>query len=150
MSGLRLLAGIALVASVWALPSLRAQQPPAAVTGAAPSLTPIQIKNELEKIKKGRTFALGQADGMEDTEGATVLRVENASAFNLVVLLVGPTTLRIELEPDRKQALTIEPGAYEIAVVAVDQDIPPLYGTQRIMRHMRFRHQFVIPASERR
>jgi hypothetical protein len=142
MSGLRLLAGVALAASALATLPLLAQQPPPPAA-AAPS--PAQIKLELEKIKKGRTLALMPADGMEDTDGATVLRVDNTSPFNLVVLLVGPTTQRIEMGPERMQTLTIEPGDYEIAVTVVGRDLPPFYGTQRIVANMRFRHKFVIP-----
>jgi len=143
MSGLRLFAGVALAAIALSARSTPAQQPPAPAA-AAPA--PAQIKLELEKIKEGRTLALMPADGMEDTDGATVLRVDNTSPFSLVVLLVGPTTQRIELGPERMQTLTIEPGDYEIAVTAVGRDLPPFYGRQKIVANMRFRHKFVIPA----
>lgn len=147
MGGLRLLAGVALAASVLSAPLLVAQQQPPIEFDPTPSPSSAQIKQELEKIKKGRTLAIRPAEGMEDTEGATVLRFDNSSPFILIVLLVGPTTQRVELGPDRMQVLTIEPGAYEIAVSVVGRDLPPFYGTQRIMRRMRFVHKFVIPGT---
>lgn len=147
MGGLRLLAGVALAASVLSAPLLVAQQQPPIEFAPTPAPSPAQIKQELEKIKKGRTLALIPATGTDDSGGATILRFDNPSSFNLIVLLVGPTTQRVELGPDHMQVLTIEPGAYEIAVSVVGRDFPPFYGTQRIMRRMRFVHKFVIPGT---
>jgi len=144
MSGLRLLAGVALVASVLAPLFVHAQQPPAPKAAAAP--TPAQIKQELEKIKKGRTLGLTPGDGVETRDGTTVLRFDNTSPFTIVVLVVGPTTDRIEVGPDRMQTRTVEPGNYEIAVSVAGRDLPPFYGTETIVANMRYRHGFVIPA----
>jgi len=144
MSGLRLIAGVALAACVLARPPLVAQRPPAPKAAAAP--TPAQIKLDLEKIKKGRTLPIFPADGMEDTDGATGLRFDNPSPFNLTVLLVGPTTERIDVAPDRMQTVTVLPGNYEIAVTATGRDIPPFYGKQTVVANMRFLHKLIVPA----
>jgi len=119
-------------------------QPPAPAVKAPP--TPAEIKQEVEKIKKARTLGIIPAVGTENEAGATELRVDNTSAFNLVVLISGPTSLRIELGPEGSQTVEVDPGAYEIAVTVVGRNLPPFYGTQRIVAKMRFRHQFVIPA----
>ncbi len=140
----RLLPAACLVSAL-ALPAFARQQPVDTPTvDAQPA--PDQIRKELEQIKKGRTLALRAAEGMEDTDGNTVLRIDNASDFPIVILLVGPNTERIELGPARMQTLTLAPGDYEIAVRAVGRDVPPFYGRQTIVANMRFRHQFVLPA----
>lgn len=144
MHGCRLLAAAALVAIAVATPSLFAQQQPRPAPAAATE-SPEQIKRELDRIKKGRTLAIMPAAGFDDGDGATALRLDNASPFSLIVLLVGPTTQRIELGPERMQSLAIEPGDYEIAVTVVGRDIPPFYGKQKVVANMHFRHQFVIP-----
>ena len=146
MRALTFLAAVVIVASVVVRPGVSARQaaqPPASAATAAP--TPAEIKQEIEKIKKARTLGIIPAVGTENG-GATELRVDNTSAFNLVVLIVGPTVERIELGPEGTQTLTIEPGQYEIAAIVIGRNIPPFYGTQRIVANMRFRHQFVIPA----
>ena len=137
-------ASIALCAA--SMPGVSAQeQHPAPAAVAAPA-SPEAIKQELEKIKKGRTLGIIPSIGTDESGGATVLRLDNTSPFQLVVLIVGPTTVRVELGPEGTQTLTVEPGAYEIAVTVVGRNLPPFYGTQRIVANMRFRHQFVIPA----
>lgn len=147
MRALTFLAAVGIVASVVVSPGVSAQepaQPPAAVVKAAP--TPAEIKQEIEKIKKARTLGIIPAVGTENAAGVTELRVDNTSPFNIVVLISGPTSLRLELGPEGSQTLPVEPGAYEIAVTVVGRNVPPFYGTQRIVANMRFRHQFVIPA----
>jgi hypothetical protein len=137
-------AAIAAVALV--PPSLIAQQPPASGALAAPSRD--DIMRELERIKKTRTLILLPAEGSDDPDGATVLRVENAAPFDLVLLVVGPMTRRIELAPERLQILTVDPGDYELAVTVVarsGRDVLPLYGRQKIVGGMAFRHKIVIP-----
>ena len=94
MHGCRLLAAAALVAIAVATPSLFAQQQPRPAPAAATE-SPEQIKRELDRIKKGRTLAIMPAAGFDDGDGATALRLDNASPFSLIVLLVGPTTQRI-------------------------------------------------------
>ena len=128
-------------------PRVSAQQPAAAVP-AVPVVakTPAEIKQELEKIKKTRTWGIIPAVGTDDSGGTTLLRVDNTSAFPLIVLIVGPTVERVELGPEGTQTLTVEPGQYEIAVTVIGRNMPSFYGTQRIVANMRFRHQFVIPA----
>jgi len=130
-----------------AVPPLTAQQPPAPATAPTPARSPAQIKQELEKIKKGRTVAIYAATGSDEPDGTTELRVDNPSPFSMIVFVVGPTTERIELEPQRMQTLTVDPGDYEIAVRVVGRDVPPFYGKQTIIANMQFRHQFVIPAN---
>ena len=134
-------------ASAVPMPRVSAQQP-AAAAPAAPVVvkTPAEIKQELEKIKKTRTWGIIPSVGTDDSGGMTLLRVDNTSAFTLIVLIVGPTIERIELGPEGTQTLDIEPGQYEIAVTAVGRNIPSFYGTQRVVANMRFRHQFVVPA----
>ena len=129
------------------MPRVSAQQAAAAVP-AAPAVvrTPAEIKQELEKIKKGRTLGIIPSIGTDESGGMTLLRVDNTSAFTLVVFIVGPTVERVELGPEGTQTLTIEPGQYEIAAIVIGRNIPPFYGTQRIVANQRFRHQFVIPA----
>jgi hypothetical protein len=137
------------MASVVLMPDVSAQQQtapaPAAAVAPAPA-TPAEIKQELEKIKKSRTLGIIPSVGTDDSGGTTVLRVDNTSAFTLVVLIVGPTTLRLELGPEGTQTLAVDPGDYEIAVTVVGRNLPPFYGKQTIVANMRFRHQFVIPA----
>lgn len=129
-------ASLALTTSV-----LFAQQP--APSTPAPSAA--QIKQELDRIKKGPTIALFPAEGSDDSGGQTLFRVENTSPFNLVVLVVGPTSDRIELGPYRMQTLTVKPGDYEVAVTTVGRDVPPFYGKQKITANMLFRHKLSIP-----
>jgi hypothetical protein len=117
----------------------------AAAGAQATSISPAAIKHELEQIKQGRTLAILQATGTDDSGGATLLRFDNPSPFKLVVLIVGPTTERIEIEADRMQTLTIEPGDYEIAVRVVGRDVPPFYGRQKIEPNRLFRQKFIIP-----
>ncbi len=146
MRALTFLAAVVIVASAVVSPGVSAQQaaqPPAPAAKAAP--TPAEIKQDIEKIKKARTLGIIPAVGTENG-GATELRVDNTSAFNIVVLVVGPTTLRVELGPEGSQTIAIDPGAYELAVTVVGRNLPPFYGTQRILANMRYRHQFVIPA----
>jgi hypothetical protein len=144
MGACRMLAA-ALAAGVLITPTLLAQQPAAPSTASAPEPSPAEIKQELEKIKKGRTFGLAPAGGTDDSGGATLLRLDNASPFDLVVLVVGPVTQRIELGPDRMRTLAVVPGDYEIAVTAVGRDVPPFYGKQKIVENMLFRQKFIIP-----
>ena len=108
--------------------------------------TPEAIKAELEKIKKSRTLGIIPSIGTDDGGGTTVLRVDNTSPFNLIVLIVGPTTERVELGPEGTQTLIVEPGEYELAATVAGRNIPPFYGKQTIVANLRFRHQFVIPA----
>ena len=117
----------------------------AAAAAQAPSTSPAEIRQELEQIKKGRTLAIPQAPGTDNAGGATLLRVDNPSPFRLVVLIVGPTTERIEIEADRMQTLTIEPGDYEIAVRVVGRDVPPFYGRQKFEPNRIFRQKFIVP-----
>jgi len=117
----------------------------AAAAAQAPSASPAEITRELEQIKQGRTLAIPQAPGTDIAGGATLLRVDNPSPFRLVVLIVGPTTERIEIEADRMQTLTIEPGDYEIAVRVVGRDVPPFYGRQKFEPNRLFRQKFIIP-----
>ncbi len=145
MRALRFVAATTMVLSLVSLSSASAQQPPGPVAAAAP-VSPEAIKQELEKIKKGRTLGIIPSVGTDESDRMTVLRLDNASPFQLVVLLVGPLVQRIELGPEGTQSLTVEPGDYEMAVTVVGRNLPPFYGTQRIVANMRFRHQFVIPA----
>ena len=145
MRALRFVAATTMVLSLVSLSGVSAQQPPGPVAAAAPA-TPEAIKQELEKIKKGRTLGIIPSIGTDESGGMTVLRLDNASPFQLVVLVVGPTIRRLELGPEGTQTLNVEPGAYEIAVTVVGRNLPPFYGTQRIVANMRFRHQFVVPA----
>ena len=140
MRGFRALA-LALAVGASAPHVLIAQAP-----AAADQNSPDKIKQDLEKIKKGRTLALIPAQGSDDSGGETVIRFDNTSPFDLIVLLVGPTTERVELGPDRMHSLTIEPGKYEIAVTVVGRNLPPFYGRQTVEPKLRFLHKFVIPA----
>ena len=145
MRALTFFAAATMVLSIVSLPGVSAQQEPGpSVVAASPS--PEAIKQELEKIKKGRTLGIIPSVGTDESGGMTVLRLDNTSPFQLVVLLVGPTIQRIELGPEGTQSLIVEPGNYEMAVIVVGRNLPPFYGTQRIVANMRFRHQFVIPA----
>jgi hypothetical protein len=137
MRWLRTLAAAAMVLIV-GIPAARAQN-------AAKPPSAAQIKQELDKIKKGRTLTLFPAEGSAESSGATSLVVENTSGFNLVVLVVGPTTERVELGPFRMETLSVAPGDYEVAVTAVGRDIPPFYGKQKITASMLFRHKLSIP-----
>jgi hypothetical protein len=148
MRGCRTFAAVAIAVVALIPPSSRAQQPPDSRTAATPSRD--DIRRELEKIKKTRTLTLLPAEGSDDSDGATVLRVENASPFDLVLLIVGPTTQRIQLAPERMQMLTVEPGDYELAVTVVTRgrrDVLPWYGRQKIVGGMAFRHKIVIPGA---
>ena len=109
--------------------------------------TPEQIRHELDRIKKSRTLSILPAQGTDDSGGATLLRVDNASPFSLIILIVGPTTQRVELGSDRTQTLTLEPGDYEIAVTVIGRTIPPFYGKQTIIANMLFRQKFVVPTA---
>ena len=129
-------AAMALAAST---PSLLAQ------AGAKPP-SAAQIKQELEKIKKSRTLALFPAEGMEEPGDPTQITVENTSSFTLVVLIVGPTTSRVEIGPFRSETRAVEPGDYELAVTAVGRGLPPFYGKQKITAKLSFHHKISIPA----
>jgi hypothetical protein len=135
MRRFRSLVAAALVAASVCAPPLAAQDSAAS------------IKQELERIKKTHPQALFPAQGAEDASGTTTLRLENASSLDVVVLIVGPTTERIELGTDRMRALTVAPGDYEIAVVAVTRipNVPALYGRQTVTPNLRFSLKFVIP-----
>ena len=145
MRVLTFFAAATMVASIVSLPGVSAQQQPGPAAAVA-AMSPAAIKQELEKIKKGRTLGIIPSIGTDESGGMTVLRLDNTSPFQLVVLIVGPTTTRVELGPEGTQTLTVEPGNYEMAVTVTGRDLPPFYGTQRIVANMRFRHQFVIPA----
>jgi hypothetical protein len=137
MRGLRTLLVVCVVAGAFAPSMLLAQAPPN------------EIQQELEKVKKAHPLALAPAEGTADENGATTLRLDNTSRLDVVVLVVGPTTARIELGTDRMQTLTLLPGDYEIAVVPAvppGVTVPSLYGKQTIAPAMRFVHKFVIPA----
>ena len=148
MRGLRRVAVAFIAVGALATSALIAQQPATQTPPAAAAQdSPEKIKQELEKIKKGRTLAIAPAQGI-DGAGAnaeTTLRFDNTSPFTLVVLLVGPTTERIELGPERMQTVTLAPGNYEIAMTVTGRGLPPFYGKQAIAANMRFRIQFVIP-----
>ena len=136
MRGLRTLLVACLVAGAFAPPMLLAQEPLD------------KIQQELEQVKKTHPLGLLPADGVEDENGATTLRLDNTSRLDVVVLVVGPTTARVELGPERMQTLTLQPGDYEIAVVpSVPRGltVPSFYGKQTIAPAMRFIHKFVIP-----
>ena len=143
--GRRSFISVALVALTCLTPRAVAQQ-----RAGSPSVdaaqSPERIKQELEKLKKGRTLTIFPASGTENASGTTQLRLENVSAFNMIVLIVGPTTERVVLEPERVRMLTVEPGDYEIAFTVVGRDLPPFYGKQTIAPNMQFRHQFNVPA----
>ena len=149
MRGLRQVAVALVAAGALATSSLIAQQPaPQAPAVAAAQDSPERIKQELEKIKKGRTLAIAPAQGIDGAgaDAETTLRFDNTSPFTLVVLLVGPTTERIELGPERMQTVTLAPGNYEIAMTVTGRSLPPFYGKQAIEANMNFRLRFVIPA----
>jgi hypothetical protein len=113
------------------------------------SVSPVSadaIRNELEAIKKLHTLPILPATGTEDSGGGTLLHVENASAFPIVVLIVGPTTERVELPQGGARTLKVLPGDYEIAVKAVGRDLQSLYGKQTIEPKRRFGHKFAVPA----
>jgi len=133
----RALVAAALAVAVTA-PALRAQD-------AAKLPSAAQIKQELERIKKGNTLTLFPADGMAEAGGATQLRIENTSGFTLIVLVVGPTTARMDLGPFRTETLAVQPGDYELAVTAAGRDIPPFYGKQKVTAKMVFHHTLSIP-----
>ncbi len=105
-----------------------------------------QIKQEVDKIKKGRTLLLVPALGTDDASGETTLILDNTSPFDLVLLLSGPSPQRVELGPFRMQTLTVEPGDYDVVLTVVGRNLPPFFGKDTIVAKMRFRHQFVIPA----
>ena len=105
-----------------------------------------QIKQEVDKIKKGRTLLLVPALGTDDASGETTLSLDNTSPFDLILLFSGPSAQRVELGPYRMQTLTVEPGEYEVVLTVVGRNLPPFFGKDTIVPKMRFRHQFVIPA----
>jgi len=143
--GCRRLVSAALVASTClTAPAFAQQRAGSAAVDAAYS--PERVKQELEKLKRSRTLTIFPAAGSDDSSGSTVLRLENASEFNLIILVVGPTTERLVLEPERVWALTVEPGDYEIAFTVVGRDVPPFYGKQTVAPNMQFRHKFNVPA----
>jgi len=88
---------VLVIASIFA-PPLAAQQPSDQTPAAAPA-SPEKIKQEVDKIKAGRTLTIFPAPGTADAGGATTLRFDNTSPFSLIVLLSGPTPQRIELLP---------------------------------------------------
>src|SRR4051812_44378699 len=94
-------AAIATIGLAPAAARAQAQQQAAATAAASRD----DIKRELDKLKKARTLAINPADGSDDTAGATILRFENSSPFSMVILVVGPTTERVELGPERMQTL---------------------------------------------
>ena len=128
----------AVAALLMSVPALRAQ------SAAAPSAE--EIKKDLETIKKGRTLVIQPAPGTDDSSGATQLRIDNTSSFKMIVLIVGPTTQRVELDGERMQTLAVEPGDYEIAVSIVGRiSVPPFYGKQKIEPKKFFIQRFVVP-----
>ena len=145
MRGCRIVGAAAVAAIVAGSPVLFARQQPPAAEATAPR--PEQIRQELDKIKKSRTLSILPAQGTDDSGGATLLRVDNASPFSLVILIVGPTTQRVELGSDRTHTLTVEPGDYEIAVTVVGRNLPSFYGKQTIIANMLFRQKFVVPTA---
>ncbi len=146
MRGLRVLAGVLVAAGVaMALPAI-AQQPENAPSPAPLPPNAEQIRRMVETVKKGRTLPIVPADGMEDTEGETVLRVDNPSPFPMTVFLLGPTVQSMNVGAEQMQTLTLEPGAYEIAVTVNGRDLPPFYGKQTIVANMRYIHKFIVPA----
>ena len=145
MRGLRVLAAVAGVAVAWSAFA----QPPQNTASATPVPLPPtseQIRRMVETVKKGRTVPIVPADGMEDTEGETVLRVDNPSPFPLTVFLLGPTVQSVTVGADQMQTLTVEPGTYEIVVTVNGRDLPPFYGKQTIAANMRYVHKFIVPA----
>ena len=117
--------------------STRAQEP------AAPAAD--QIKRDLETIKKTRTIAIIPAEGSNESGGETLLRLENTSAFPIVVLIVGPSVERVELDGFRMQTLKVKAGDYEIAMKVTGRPVPPFYGRQKILANQLFNHKFVVP-----
>jgi len=141
MRGCRMCVAAAIATIVLAPPASLAQQPPA----AAATTSRDAIARDLDKIKKGRTLAITPSDGTDEPDGVTVLQFENSSPFPMVILVVGPTTERIELGSERMQTLTVQPGDYELAMTVVGRDLPPFYGRQKVVESLAFRHRFIIP-----
>ena len=139
--GARRFVAVALAACVLLTPSLMAQTPAPATT-----MSPAQIKQEVDKIKKGRTLLLVPALGTDDPAGETTLILDNTSPFDLIILLSGPSAQRVELGPNRMQTLTVAPGDYDVVLTVVGRNLPPFFGKDTIAPKLRFRHQFVIPA----
>ena len=119
---------------------------PAAVAQDAPKASREQVKAELDGIKKSRPLPIIPAMGTDDSDGQTLLRVDNASTFDLIVILSGPTTERIVLGAGHMQTFQVKPGDYEIGVsVMGPKKMPSFYGKQTVKEKLLFRHQLVIP-----
>src|SRR3954466_13930736 len=134
MSARRILLAVALAAVV-ATPSVIAQAP-------AVTMSPAQIKQEVDKIKKGRTLLLVPELGTDDPAGETTLSLDNTSPFDLIILLSGPSPQRVELGPNRTHPLTVEPGEYEVVLTVVGRNLPPFFGKDTIVPKMHYRHSF--------
>ncbi|HXD74044.1 MAG TPA: hypothetical protein VN628_09920 [Vicinamibacterales bacterium] len=118
----------------------------AAAQDASPKATPEQVKKELDAIKKSRPSPIIPAMGTDDSNGETLLRIDNTSSFNLVVILSGPTIERVELGAGHMQTFQVKPGDYEIGVVVLgNRKMPAFYGKQTVTEKLFFRHQLVIP-----
>jgi len=118
----------------------------AAAQDASPKATPEQVRKELDAIKKNHPLPIIPAMGTDDSSGETLLRVDNVSPFNLVVILSGPTTERIELGAGHMQTFQVKPGDYEIGVSVVGRKkMPSFYGKQTVTEKLFFRHQIVVP-----
>ena len=118
----------------------------AAAQDTSPKATPEQIRKELDTIKKGRPLPIIPAMGTDDSNGQTLLRVDNTSTFDLVVILSGPTTERIVLGAGHMQTFQVKPGDYEIGITVVGRkNMPSFYGKQTVTDKLFFRHQLVIP-----
>ena len=144
--GCRRLISAALVALTCLTAPAFAQQQAGSAAVVDAAYSPERVKQELEKLKKGRTLTIFPAAASDDSSGTTMLRIENSSAFNMIILVVGPTTERLLLEPEHVRMMTVEPGDYEIAFTVVGRDVPPFYGKQTIAPNMQFRHKFSVPA----
>ena len=129
----------AVAAVAVSLPAVHAQAPAKPPSAA-------QIKQELDKLKKGQTLALFPAEGMQEAGDPTQIRFENTSPFNLAVLIVGPTTSRLDVGPFRTETVAIDAGDYELAVTAVGRSVPPFVGKQKITAKLSYYHKISIPA----
>jgi len=117
-----------------------------AAQDAPAAATPEQIRKELDAIKKSKPLPIIAAMGTDDSNGETLLRVDNTSPFELVVILSGPTMERIELGAGHMQTFQVKPGDYEIAVSVIGRKkMPAFYGKQTVTEKLFFRHQLVIP-----
>ena len=146
----RCLAAVLVACSVLVGPSLAAQSVPTLhELQLAPipqqDMTPAQIRQAIDKVKKGRTLLIVPAVGLDDPQDNTTLALEDKSPFPLSVFVAGPTTFRVDLQPEETPVFSIEPGEYEIVVQVTGKDLPPFYGRQTVEAKKRFRHQFVIP-----